>query len=65
MTHPHTDLTTTARALAVLADTFLRDMVRQDADREAWSARMDARRRAEQAAMWLADEHNDLQENGL
>jgi len=57
----HTNLTTSARALAVLADTFLRDMVRQDAEREAWFARMDARRRAEQAAMW----GDDLPEDGL
>lgn len=56
MTHPHTDLTTATQAMSSLADTYLRDMARQDAEREAWFARMDARRRAEQAAMWDADD---------
>jgi len=61
MTHPHTDLTTTVEAMSSLADTFLRDMVRQDAERAAHNHRMDARRRAEQAAMW----DDDLPEDGL
>lgn len=42
---------------------------RLDAERDAvlaayWGP-IDARRRASQEAMWLADAHNDLQENGL